>query len=632
MAGMSEHGRYTIDRKIAEGGMAEIFLGTQHGAAGFQRPVIVKRIHAVFSASPQFRNMFVDEAHIAMSLNQGNIVQVLDLGMVGGRYFLILELVDGWDLNKIFERAEAAGLALPPELALYVVAEVGRGLAYAHGREREGKPLGIVHRDVSPHNVLISEQGEVKLSDFGIATAENRREQTLAGTVKGKIGFMSPEQASGKAIDARSDVFSLGATLYHLLTGKRPFAARSDLEALLRTQACDFPGPLVAKPDLHPEVAKIVEKAMKKSPLARYQSAEQMLLDLERVQRAVLKPVGKTELKSWLSELGSRDGAPPTSRAEAFASDAPAGDLPLDGSVIVLQDSDLERPGARTLAGVEPPPVPGDAPASAATARAAAEAAAEAMVAAEAEAAVVAAAQAALESEAAAAAFRPTPVARDPFAAIPPTMPVDTLGAPVAPPRARWGLRIALAALILAVVGGGTWAALRVVGYPPPQTAAVTPPPAPAPVPAPMPESAPASQAASLPAVAGTQPASAPATQVAAATEAATAGSEDQVPDEEAAPEAEAGKPAPKAKAAKPAAMVPVKLVSIPPGASVRVARRSFGVTPRSLHFRAGLTYQLIFEKQGYVPVRRLVRVSPRGGQTVKVAMQKGKKKGWLPW
>ncbi|MBI5479849.1 MAG: serine/threonine protein kinase, partial [Deltaproteobacteria bacterium] len=363
---MPEHGRYTISRKIAEGGMAEIFLGTQHGAAGFQRPVVVKRIHAVFSASPQFRNMFVDEAHIAMSLNQGNIVQVLDLGMVGGRYFLILELVDGWDLNRILERAEAEGWPLPPELALYIVAEVGRGLAFAHGREREGRPLGIVHRDVSPHNVLISEQGEVKLSDFGIATAENRREQTLAGTVKGKIGFMSPEQASGKAIDARSDVFSLGATLYLTVTGKRPFAARSDLEALLRTQACDFPAPLVARPDLHPEVAKIVEKAMKKSPLARYQSAEQMLLDVERVQRSVLKPVGKTELKAWLTELAARDGAPPTSRAAAFASDGAPGELPLDGSVIVLGDSDLEPAGPRTLAGVDSrPAAPGaEAPAA----------------------------------------------------------------------------------------------------------------------------------------------------------------------------------------------------------------------------------------------------------------------------
>jgi serine/threonine protein kinase len=618
---MPEHGRYTVSRKIAEGGMAEIFLGTQHGAAGFQRPVVVKRIHAVFSASPQFRNMFVDEAHIAMSLNHGNIVQVLDLGMVGGRYFLILELVDGWDLHQILERAEAAGLELPPELALYVSGEVGRGLAYAHGREADGKPLGIVHRDVSPHNVLISEQGEVKLSDFGIATAENRREQTLAGTVKGKIGFMSPEQASGKAIDSRSDVFSLGATLYLTVTGKRPFAARSDLEALLRTQACDFPAPLVARPDLHPEVAKIVEKAMKKSPLARYQSAEQMLIDLERVQRAVLKPVGKTELKSWLTELGARDGAPPTSRAAAFQSDSPAGELPLDGSVIVLGDSDLEPAGARTRAGLQtPPPVPGATGAPVADARAAAEA----MVAREAEAAVAAAADAALEAEAAAAVFRPAPVKFDPFAAIPPTLPVDGLGAPIQPPQGRWGLRVAVLALVLAVVGGGAWAALRFLGAGPSPYLLATQALDAAPVVARQPASAPATQTASQPAVAATQPESAPATQVAAA---ATV---DEVPDDEAAPEA--GKPAPKAPAAKPSPMVPVKLVSIPPGASVRIARRAFGVTPRSLHFRAGLTYQLVFEKPGYAPVRRMVRVSPRGGQTVRVALVKAKKKGWLPW
>jgi serine/threonine-protein kinase len=626
---MPEPGRYTISRKIAEGGMAEIFLGTQHGAAGFQRPVVVKRIHAVFSASPQFRNMFVDEAHIAMSLNHGNIVQVLDLGMVGGRYFLILELVDGWDLNHILDRAEAAGLTLPPELALYIIAEVGRGLAFAHGREREGKPLGIVHRDVSPHNVLISEQGEVKLSDFGIATAENRREQTLAGTVKGKIGFMSPEQASGKAIDARSDVFSLGATLYLMVTGKRPFAARSDLEALLRTQACDFPAPLVANPDLHPEVAKIVEKAMKKSPLARYQSAEQMLIDVERVQRSVLKPVGKTELKSWLTDLGSRDSAPPTSRAAAFESDTAPGELPLDGSVIVLGDSDLEPAGPRTRAGMQAPPPPPGSAVSSAEARAAAEAAAEAMVAREAEAAIAAAAEAAVEAEAAASVFRPAPAKVDPFAAIPPTMPVDGLGAPIQAPGPRWGLRVAVIALVLAVLGGGAWAALRFTeSRPSPYLLAPALDAAPV-VAARQPESAPATQAATQPAVAATQPGSAPASQAAAATE-------DEVPDDEADTEppkaaAKAARPAAR-PAAKAAAMVPLKLVSIPPGASVRVGKRSFGVTPRALYFRGGLTYQLIFEKPGYTPVKRMVRVAPRGGQTVRVALPKAKKKGWLPW
>src|SRR5580698_3773890 len=164
---MASHGRYTILGKLADGGMAEIFLALQHGAEGFEKPVVLKRILTQYSADPQFRNMLLDEAHISMSLQHGNVVQVLDLGVAAGRYFLALELVDGWDLEKVLQRAHAAAMVWPTALGLYVVAEVCRGLAYAHGKTRDGKPLGIVHRDISPNNVLLSGEGEVKLADFG---------------------------------------------------------------------------------------------------------------------------------------------------------------------------------------------------------------------------------------------------------------------------------------------------------------------------------------------------------------------------------------------------------------------------------------------------------------------------------
>ena len=200
---MARPGRYRVLRKIADGGMAEIFLATQRGAEGFERPVVLKRILAALVADPQFPNVLIDEAHVAMALNHSNIVQVLDLGHAGGRYFLVLEFVDGWDLNLIINRVNAVSFVLPPELALYISAEVCRGLSYAHARTRDGKALGIVHRDVSPHNVLVSEQGEVKLTDFGIAKALGRRERTGAGIIKGKLAFMSPEQASGAVLDAR---------------------------------------------------------------------------------------------------------------------------------------------------------------------------------------------------------------------------------------------------------------------------------------------------------------------------------------------------------------------------------------------------------------------------------------------
>src|SRR6185295_1400478 len=151
---MSPQSRYTILRKIADGGTAEIFLAKQSGASGFEKMVVLKRIFNTFYSDPQFRHMLVDEAHIAMSLHHSNIVQVLDLGEADGRYFLVMELVDGWDLANVISRAEAARIPFPTGLSLYVIGEVCRALAYAHGQTRNGKALGIVHRDISPQNVL----------------------------------------------------------------------------------------------------------------------------------------------------------------------------------------------------------------------------------------------------------------------------------------------------------------------------------------------------------------------------------------------------------------------------------------------------------------------------------------------
>jgi len=336
---MAKHGRYTIVRKVADGGMAEIFLATQLGREGFEKPVILKRIHTSIYADPQFRNMFIDEAHISMTLSHSNIVQVLDLGMGGGRYFLVMELVDGWDLGRIIHRSAAAHLPLLPDLGLHVTAEVCRALSYAHGRVHAGNALGIVHRDVSPHNILISEQGEVKLTDFGIAKAMNKREQTGTGVVKGKVSFMSPEQALGKPIDARSDLFSLGTVLYQIMTGVRPFEAPTDLEILLRVQRAEFRPPEVAKPDMEPELAQIMMRAMRLDPAERYQSADEMLTDIERVLRTVFRPAGQTELKRWLTDLQREDGVPSIGKAPAVAAGLRAGTGELEGKDVELIDS-----------------------------------------------------------------------------------------------------------------------------------------------------------------------------------------------------------------------------------------------------------------------------------------------------
>jgi serine/threonine-protein kinase len=342
---MAKHGRYKIVRKVADGGMAEIFLATQTGREGFQKPVILKRIHSTIYADPQFRNMFIDEAHISMGLSHSNIVQILDLGVGNGRYFLVMEVVDGWDLGRVLQRASLAGTPLPRELGLYVTAEVCRALAYAHGKSDpvDGRPLGIVHRDVSPQNILLSEQGEVKLTDFGIAKAMNKREHTGTGVVKGKVAFMSPEQALGKAIDARSDLFAVGTVLYQLMVRARPFEAPTDLETLLRVQRADFKPAEAAAPDLPAQVSAIIGRAMQLDPDMRYQSAEEMLTDIEAVLRTVFRPVGQTELKRWLAALGARDGQVPMAKGANTPPPGRVAGTPvtgeLDGRDVVLSDT-----------------------------------------------------------------------------------------------------------------------------------------------------------------------------------------------------------------------------------------------------------------------------------------------------
>jgi len=353
------HGRYTIVGKLADGGMAEIFLAMQHGAEGFQKPVVLKRILTAFSADPQFRNMFLDEAHISMSLNHGNIVQVLDVGVAGERTFLVLELVEGWDLGQVMDRARATGPdhPWPPSLALHVTAQICRALSYAHAkRGPDGRPLGIVHRDVSPTNVLISEQGEVKLADFGIAKAERKREQTLAGVIKGKIGFMSPEQALGQPLDARADIFSVGTVMYLMLTGRRPFDSGSELESMMLAQRAEYRPPEELNPYLSPAATEIVNRAMQREPTGRYQTADQMLADVERALRAEYNSAGQTELKLWLDALALRDGALPIGSSRPDESARPqfvdeAGDLSA-GSSLELADFDGSVASAPTAVAI----------------------------------------------------------------------------------------------------------------------------------------------------------------------------------------------------------------------------------------------------------------------------------------
>jgi eukaryotic-like serine/threonine-protein kinase len=306
---MVDPSRYRAVQKIADGGSAEVFLAEQMGAAGFKRLVVLKRIRPELYADAQYREMLIEEAQLAMSLHHSNLVEVLDVGEANGRYFLVMELVDGWTLHQIMRRARDAKLPLPPELAVYIVGELCRALAYAHQRTEGGEPLGIVHRDVCPNNVLISMHAEVKLTDFGIAKARTRTAHTKIGMIKGKPAYMSPEQTRAEVLDARSDLFSVGTVLYALLTDKLPFPGPSDQELLIQVSNADVPSPDKLKPELPKELCKLVLKAMAKKRENRFSSAQEMMSALEQVQRSALKPAGRSELENFLRTLSAKDGA-----------------------------------------------------------------------------------------------------------------------------------------------------------------------------------------------------------------------------------------------------------------------------------------------------------------------------------
>ncbi len=321
--------------------MAEIFLARQHGSEGFQKLVILKRILTAFYADDQFRNMLVDEAHISMGLSHNNIAQIFDVGKADGRFFLVLELVDGWDLGRMLQRGEKGGMPLPTGLGVHVLAEVCRALSYAHARcDDEGRPMGIVHRDVSPHNILVSEQGEVKIIDFGIAKAMTKRDRTGAGIVKGKISFMSPEQAHGRPIDARSDLYAVGIMLYLVAAGRRPFEGPTDIEVLLRVQSGQYAPPEQVNPRLSPALVRVIKKAMNVDSGRRYQSADELLVDLEALLRAEWAQAGQTQLKLWLAQLAQKDGELPISRIQPTRFARP-GSESVEGKSFELGDDDV---------------------------------------------------------------------------------------------------------------------------------------------------------------------------------------------------------------------------------------------------------------------------------------------------
>lgn len=277
-------GQYVLQERIAAGGMAEVWKARMRGVEGFQKTVAIKKILPHLSDNEEFVEMFIDEAKLAAQLSHNNIIHIYDLGKTNGAYFIAMEYVEGDDLRSILRRASERGLPMPVELSLFIASKVAAALDYAHRRKDfDEKELGLVHRDVSPQNVLISYEGDIKLCDFGIAKAASKASHTQAGALKGKLQYMSPEQAWGRPLDRRSDIFALGAVLFEMLTGRKLFKGDSEMSVLEQVREARIPSIAEFNEDSTPEIDAIVQRALMKEPADRYQSAGDMARELDQI-------------------------------------------------------------------------------------------------------------------------------------------------------------------------------------------------------------------------------------------------------------------------------------------------------------------------------------------------------------
>jgi serine/threonine protein kinase len=319
-----QFGKYTLFERIGRGGMADVFKARVQGPAGFERIFVVKRILPHLSDDPTFTKMFIEEAKMSARLSHPNIVQVFELGSVDNEYFISMEYVRGRDLAETMRTLWARIGPPRPELVAYVGREMCRALAYAHDLTADdGSPLGMIHRDVSPSNVMLSYDGAVKLLDFGIAKAlggeENTDESaTQRGTLKGKFAYMAPEQTQGSDVDRRIDIFATGIVLHEILTGRRLFKGENDLQTVEKVRVCDVPPPSLQNPLCPPELDVIVLKGLAKYRDDRFQTASEMADALDDVVHAArFQPSHLAQLMRDL--FPAEAGGSPESRAAASA-------------------------------------------------------------------------------------------------------------------------------------------------------------------------------------------------------------------------------------------------------------------------------------------------------------------------
>jgi serine/threonine protein kinase len=305
----SQFGRYTLVERLATGGMAEVFRGKIVSSHGFEKVIVIKRILPHLAADATFVAMFIDEAKLTAQLTHPKIVQVLDFGMVGGEYFIGMEFIDGYDGLAVLRAAAQKRIRVPLSLVVLIATEVLDALDYAHtASDMEGRPMRLVHRDISPSNIFISRHGDVKLGDFGIARSSDSQSQTQAGTLKGKYGYMSPEQVIGGRLDARSDLFALGIVLAEALIGRRLFTSPNELDLLLMVRDARLDRLNRFGQDIPPDLQRIVRKALSRDVGGRYQTAHAFRGDLSDYLFSQKIRVGAADLRPFLADLF--DGSP----------------------------------------------------------------------------------------------------------------------------------------------------------------------------------------------------------------------------------------------------------------------------------------------------------------------------------
>ncbi|MDO8462602.1 MAG: serine/threonine-protein kinase, partial [Deltaproteobacteria bacterium] len=277
-------GQYHLTEKIAQGGMAEIFKGKTVDLHGLEKTVVIKRILPHIAANPEFVTMLIDEAKIAVQLSHGNIAQIYDLGKISEDYFIVMEYVPGKSVSQIARKLRSLNQPCPIPIACTIAAEIAAGLDYMHRKkDEEGNPLGIIHRDISPQNIIVSESATIKIIDFGIAKAKTKIVTTDSGVIKGKFAYMSPEHAEGEKLDHRSDIFSLGIILHELLVGQRLFKGKNNAETVRKVKKARVSRPSTDRPEVPPELDAIVLKALARDREKRYQRASSLHEDLTKL-------------------------------------------------------------------------------------------------------------------------------------------------------------------------------------------------------------------------------------------------------------------------------------------------------------------------------------------------------------